>query len=118
MLRHKGSHMKEEEETGQRKGGQGGSVPYLLRKAVCYYLTAALHSPPLATMTINKVFFACDSHDRRNFCSPINQIFHETLMAASTIQSSVSKYFLCIRFDHRLSHLYACIPELLILASC
>ncbi len=36
-----------------KEGGVGGRVPYLLRKAACY-LTAALHPPPLAIMTINK----------------------------------------------------------------
>ncbi len=37
--------------------------------------------------------------------------------AASTIQSNVSNDFLCIRFDHRLSHVYACIAKLSILPS-
>jgi hypothetical protein len=40
----------------QRQGkGRGGGVrvSYLLKKSVCY-LTAALHPPPLAIITINK----------------------------------------------------------------
>jgi hypothetical protein len=73
-------------------------------------------------LALNSPYFvvgivAYDSHERRNFCSPVNQIFHEVPMAASTIQSSVSNDFLCVRFDHRLSHLYAFIAKLSILAS-
>jgi hypothetical protein len=78
-------------------------------------------NPFVWALALNGPYFvvdivACDSHERRNFCSPINQIFHKAPMESSTIQTSMSNDCLCMRFDHRLSHLYACIAKLLILA--
>ncbi len=49
----------------------------------------------------------CDFQCRCNFSSHVNQLFDETLLAASIVCSNMSDDFFCIRFDHRISYLAA-----------
>ncbi len=72
---------------------------------------------PWMAFTLVIDILVCDSHESCNLCSPIAQIFYKAPRAAFTIQSSVTNDSLCIKVDHQISHLSACIVKLLILVS-